>query len=32
MIAHKNSPKAMKASMKKQGNDEITKEINENEY
>ena len=31
MITHKNSPKAIKTSMIKQGNDKITKEINENE-
>ena len=31
MITHKNSLKAIKASMIKQGNDKITKEINENE-
>ena len=30
MITHKNSLKAVKASMIKQGNDKITKEINEN--
>ena len=31
MIAHKNSLNAIKASTIKQGNDKITKEINENE-
>ena len=31
MITHKNSLKAVKASMIKQGNDKITKEINEDE-
>ena len=31
MITHKNSLKAVKASMIKQGNDKITKEINETE-
>ena len=31
MIPHKNSLKAIKASMTKQGNDKITKQINEHE-
>ena len=31
MITHKNSLKAIKASVIKQGNDKIAKEINENE-
>ena len=32
MITHKNLLKAIKASMIKQENDEITKQISENEY
>ena len=32
MMTRKNSLKAIKASMIKQGNDQITKEINENKW